>query len=215
MCASNKSELCWASVEDKKQKSLCLKHLCLCASLPVQLVWLSSEDAMQLFLWSYTCGQAAAESNIYVHLPDLQSSFCPYPVMFNHQALSFFLTGYSCAYVQSLQGQSTIVPVFLLMFFFLIRAQGLATSSSLSKLITSLLGPYLRYCSSLRLGSTGAKWLCLFWEGRICPEYCGALASQGKWEMPLRSSLLLLGHKGKVARSGSVLLKLREVCLGN
>lgn len=58
------------------------------------------------------------------------------------------------------------------MFFFLIRAQGLATSSSLSKLITSLLGPCLLYCNSLRLGSTGANWLCLF-----CEEKSGFILS--------------------------------------
>jgi len=49
------------------------------------------EDAVQLFLWSDTCGQTAAESNIYVHHPHLQSSFCPGSVMFNHEALGFLL----------------------------------------------------------------------------------------------------------------------------
>lgn len=76
--------------EGKKQKSLVSEtfvFVCILAcTAGLTQLW---EDSVQLFLWSYTCGQA--ESNIYVHLSDLQSSFCPYSVMFNHEAFSFFL----------------------------------------------------------------------------------------------------------------------------
>lgn len=105
-----------------------------------------------------------------------------------------------------IQGQSTIVPVFLLTFFLQIRAQGLATRPNpiFSKLITSLLGHCLLYCNCLRLGLAGANRFHLFCEAKTEFSLCTLHLWQAKADERPRSGTTLMlpresGPKSKVA----------------
>lgn len=78
--------------ERENRKALCLKHLCLCASYPVQLVWLSSEKMLcSCFSGAIPVGkQQQSLTSTYIFLIS-RVHFVPALVIFNHEALGLFL----------------------------------------------------------------------------------------------------------------------------